>query len=177
MRTRRPPATTALTGLTLTVSAPGRPDGPFNGTFAEGGAGSCTGRFTVRDKGSAELLHSGGRAWIRPDEDYPAVALPDAPAAAAGKWLPVGGGVPDCTSFCGPGLRTARQVGLDTGGSPGKDLAEAGTEQINGAPAVVVTTTGRDGTPVRYAVAARSATPSPPGASPGCWPPRAAPAR
>ncbi|MFJ5883050.1 hypothetical protein [Kitasatospora cineracea] len=145
----------ALTGLTLTVSVPGHPDGPFNGSFAEDGTGACTGRFTVRDKGSAELLRSGGRAWIRPDKDYLAVALPDAPAAAAGKWLPVGDGVPDYTSFCDLGLRMARQVGLDTDGGPGKDLAKAGTEQINGAAAVVVTVTGRDGAPVRYAVAAQ----------------------
>ncbi|MFF2817820.1 hypothetical protein ACFVT9_20115 [Kitasatospora cineracea] len=145
----------ALTGLTLTVSVPGHRDGPFNGTFAEDGAGACTGRFTVRDKGSAELLRSGGRAWIRPDKDYLAVALPDAPAAAAGKWLPVEGGVPDYTSFCDLGVRMARQVGLDTDGSPGRDLAKAGSEQINGAAAVVVTMTDRDGTPVRYAVAAQ----------------------
>ncbi len=60
----------------------------------------------------------------------------------------------DFSTFCDLGLALASQVGLNTDHSVGKDLAKAGTRQVDGHKAVVVTMIDEDGNPVSYTIAA-----------------------
>ncbi|MFJ8442566.1 hypothetical protein [Kitasatospora griseola] len=144
-----------LTTTTVTVDMPEHPQGALTGTFAQDGNGSCAATYTLAGKGSAELTRSGGTVWLKPDASYLKVFAPDAPASAAGKWV-----VSDTSksrgfsTFCDMGLHLAQNIGRNTDGSLGKDLAVSGARQVDGHQAVVVSMIDEDGHPVSYVIAA-----------------------
>ncbi|MFJ5228316.1 hypothetical protein ACIQBJ_00305 [Kitasatospora sp. NPDC088391] len=147
-----------LMSTTYTVSMPGHPEGALTGTFAGDSARGCAGSYRSEGKGSAEILRAGAEVWLKPDADLVKAAPQTAPAAAAGKWLRLPAdnynNPKSFVSFCDLGMAVQKQVGLNTDGTAGRDLAKAGTRQVGGVAAVLVTMTDEDGTPVTYAIAA-----------------------
>ncbi|MFJ1753436.1 hypothetical protein [Kitasatospora sp. NPDC088134] len=146
-----------LMSTTYTVSMPGHPEGALTGTFAGDSVRGCRGGYRNEGKGSAEILRTNAEAWLKPDADLVKAAPEIAPAAAAGKWirLPADNynNPKSFVSFCDLGMAVQKQVGLNTDGTVGRNLAKAGTRQVGGVAAVLVTMTDEDGTPVTYAIA------------------------
>ncbi|MFD8597987.1 hypothetical protein ACFV1L_23565 [Kitasatospora sp. NPDC059646] len=145
-----------LTSLTITLSLPEYREGAVTGTFSQDSSGSCAGRYAVAGKGTTEVVRSGGKVWWKPDASALRASAPDLPASEVGKWF---GGSESTTktfasAFCNMGTALATQVGLNTDGSLGKDLAVAGTRQLDGRKVVVVTMTDENGVPVSYFIAA-----------------------
>ncbi|MFE1316607.1 hypothetical protein [Kitasatospora phosalacinea] len=143
-----------LSSVTMTISVPHHPEGPFSGTFTEDGSGNCTGTYTFEGKGSTEIVRVGGKAWTKPSAAYLAATAPGIPAEAIGKWFVDENKPTGMASFCDLGVQLEKRVGLNTDGAPNSSLRKGDAEQVDGAPAVVLTMTDEDGNPVRYDIAA-----------------------
>ncbi|QKW20804.1 hypothetical protein HUT16_18605 [Kitasatospora sp. NA04385] len=143
-----------LKSVTMTITVPGYPGGAFDGTFTEGGDGSCHGTFSIKGQGAAEIVRVGTDVWLKPDADYLKNLFTGAPAGAAGKWITSGNTTKDKAYFCDLGVQLEKRVGLHTDGNPVDGVAKGGSKQVDGAPAVVLTMTDDFGKPVRYDIAA-----------------------
>ncbi|MFJ6212878.1 hypothetical protein ACIQGZ_06030 [Streptomyces sp. NPDC092296] len=103
-------------------------------------SGHCSGTMSTGG-GSAEILKSGDTSWVKPDAGY--LKMMDSKAAAKvklGQYIK-GGGDDDLVSFCDM-TGFAEEI---PDGSVGNEVTKVGTETVNGARAVVLSTTADDG--------------------------------
>ncbi|MFC8717910.1 hypothetical protein [Kitasatospora sp. NPDC057198] len=143
-----------LKSVTMTISLPGHPEGPFSGTFSEDASGNCTGTYTFEGKGSVEIVRVGDKVWTKPSAAYLKATAPGIPAERVGKWFVEENSPTGMAKFCDLGVQLEKRVGLDTPGTPSSSLRKGDTKQVDGAPAISLTMTDDSGKPVRYDIAA-----------------------
>ena len=118
-------------------------------------AGDCEGTIALGDTGSAEILTAGSKSWFRPDEafwrQFGGAQADQIMSMVGDKWVVMPPGEDDFSQLCD------LDNFLEELDSDSEEPIEKGeTEDVAGQEAVVLTTEGDDGEPVKAWVATES---------------------
>ncbi|GAA4852096.1 hypothetical protein [Kitasatospora terrestris] len=129
----------------------------LTGAVAQDATGNCVGQVTYGDKGSFDLLRTGGKIWLKPDAKFWQVIAPEAAKAGAGKYLAGDANGPrlkDLATFCDLGLESLKKVGKNDDGTDDTAGAVKGAPKQVGSLKAVVVTDAADGEKSEVAFAA-----------------------
>ncbi|MFD7734687.1 hypothetical protein ACFV6F_30435 [Kitasatospora phosalacinea] len=131
----------------------------LSATVAADSSGNCAGTVGIEGKGTADVLRTADKVWIKPDADFFATMIPngDNPAVqkVVGKWLASSKAddIANFAEFCDLALTMQTKIGLNDDGTPDGGGTKNGTKKVDGIDAVLITDKDEDGNLVQAAVA------------------------